>query len=109
MNLKILSVVLATCSASAFAELRVPAFTAYFDPDPNGARITGPSKLVEWTKPTVKVRWFGEMKTPGEIQGSVVLRLPKAATVPLRLSIAGQSHEATATGTGEMQRVDFGG
>jgi len=80
------------------AELRVPAFTAYFDPDPNGGRVSGRHGITGWNDPALKVLWFGETKTPGTLDCSVALRLPADATTKLRLTVAGQAREATATG-----------
>jgi len=87
-----------TLSATSGAELRVPGFTAYLDPDGRGARVSPRSGIVGWTDPATKVLWFGEIKTPGKLDCSVVLRLPADATSKLRLTIAGQSHEATVKG-----------
>src|SRR5512142_520940 len=87
-------------SAASGAELRVPGFTAYLDPDGRGARVSQRSGVVGWTDPAVKVLWFGEIKTPGKLDCSVVLRLAKDATSKLRLTVAGQSREATVQGAG---------
>jgi hypothetical protein len=96
------SVVLFLCLAAtaSAAELRIPGFTAYFDPDGRGARVSQRSGIVGWTDPATKVLWFGEIKTPGKLDCSIVLRLPADATSKLRLTVAGQSHEATAKSAG---------
>ena len=85
---------------SARAELRVPAFTAYLDPNPDGARISERRGLTGWENPALKVLWFGEIKTPGKLDVALQLRLPAGKSSKLRLTIAGQSREATATGAG---------
>lgn len=80
-------------------ELRVPAFTAYTDPNPNGTRVdkTG---IPDWKDTALKVLWFGEIKTPGKIDCSLALKLPADATAKLRLTVAGKSREAMAKGDG---------
>jgi len=83
------------------AELRVPAFTAYLDPNVDGARVSQHSGVSRWNDPALKVLWFGQIKTPGKLDGSVALRLPKDATSKLRLTVAGQSHEASVKGAGD--------
>jgi hypothetical protein len=89
--------------SGAQAQLRVPAFTAYLEPDPGGASLSN------WTDPSLKVLWFGEIKTPGKLDCSVLLRLPPGAQTRLRLSVAGNAREAAAQGMGnDVERVDFG-
>jgi hypothetical protein len=99
-----------TISATASGtELRVPGFTVYLDPDGRGARVSPRSGVTGWTDPGTKVLWFGEIKTPGQLDGSIVLRLPADTTSKLRLTVAGQSHEATAQSAGaEPATVNFG-
>jgi len=84
----------------ALAELRVPAFTAYLDPDPEGASVEAPSGISNWTGAGLKVLWFGELRTTGRLDAALALRLPTNATSRLRLTVAGQSHEAAAKGEG---------
>jgi hypothetical protein len=91
------------------AELRVPAFTAYLDPDPEGARVSPRSGISEWTDPAVKVLWFGEIKSPGKLGCALELRLPAGAETKLRLTVAGKSQEVAAKGKGDdLVEVDFG-
>src|ERR1700720_4031002 len=93
----------------ARAELQVPAFTAYLDPDPDGARVSARSGISDWTDPSLKVLWFGEIKTPGKLDCSLVLRLPAGAETKLRLGIGATSREVAATGIGnEVVKVGFG-
>ena len=84
----------------ARAELEVPAFTAYVEPDFEGAQISARSGVTGWTDPTQKVLWFGEIKTAGKLECSVKLRLPQETAAKLRLSVAGQSHEVSVAGKG---------
>jgi len=84
------------------AELRVPAFTAYIDPNPQpaGLRISSRSGINGWTDPTQKVCWFGEIKQTGKLDCSVAIRLPAGADAKFRLSLAGHSAEAVVKGKG---------
>lgn len=96
-------------SATAVARLRVPAFTAYMDPDPRGAHVSRRSGITGWNNPELKVLWFGEIKTLGMIDCSVALRLPTDITSKLRLTVAGRSHETLVKGAGsEVVNADFG-
>ncbi|MEP6672032.1 MAG: DUF3472 domain-containing protein [Chthoniobacter sp.] len=95
------------CTASAFAELRVPASTAYLDPDPNGAKVNKEG-ISGWTNPQITVSWFGEIKNAGMLDASLVLRLPQGADSHLRLTVAGQKHDAQAAGKGQPITVKFG-
>jgi hypothetical protein len=92
--------VLAASLVPAGAELRVPAFTAYLDPNPDGARVSERSGVAGWHDPALKVLWFGEIKQPGKLDCALALRLPAGAASKLRLTVAGQAHDATATGAG---------
>lgn len=91
---------LATAVSASAEELRIPAFTAYLDPDVEGARVSEHSGVTGWTDPNLKVLWFGRIATAGKLDCSVALRLPKDATSKLRLTVAGQSTEATIVGDG---------
>jgi len=100
---------IALTTTTAAAELGVPAFTAYLEPDVAGARVSPRSGISGWNDPALKVLWFGEIKTPGQLDCSVALRLPTGATSKLRLTVAGRSREATATGAGTpLVAADFG-
>ena len=91
------------------AEWRVPAFTAYLEPDPDGAQVTESEGVSDWKDPALKVLWFGEFKTPGQLACALELRLAAGEETRLRLTVAGQSHEATGKGTGHAPlRLDFG-
>lgn len=94
---------------NATAELRAPAFTAYTEPDPDGANVEASSGISDWRGPALKVLWFGEVKTAGKLDASLVLRLPANASSKLRLMVAGHAHEATAKGGGTAPvTVSFG-
>jgi len=96
-------------SVAARAELRVPAFTAYLDPDVEGARVSSSSGITGWKDPALKVLWFGDLKTAGELECRVALRLPSGVTSKLRLTVAGQSRVGSASGAGtNVVWADFG-
>jgi hypothetical protein len=105
------SILLALCLCGVFraqAELQVPAFTAYLDPDPDGARVSSRSGISGWTDPSLKVLWFGEITTPGKLDCSVMLRLPAGGETRLRLTVAGKSHEVAVKGAGrDLVRAAF--
>jgi len=98
---------LCATASPAFAELRIPAFTAYLDPDPNGAKVAKDG-LSGWTNPQITVSWFGEIKNAGMLEASVALRLPPGADSRLRLSVGGQTRDAQAIGKAEPVTVKFG-
>lgn len=92
----------------ARAEMRVPGFTAYLDPDVSGVRVSERSGITGWRDPNLKVLWFGEVKTAGEIACAVQLRLPVGRESRLRLTVAGAQREATVSGDTNAVRVSFG-
>ena len=92
--------IILSAAGSVRAELRVPAFTAYFDPVASGAQI-GDSGVSGWTDPATKVLWFGQIKTAGKLEASVILRLPEGTSTRLQLTVAGQAREASAKGAGQ--------
>ena len=94
--------------AAAHAEIRVPAFTAYGEPLPDALRVSSRGGITGWTDPAEKVVWFGEIKSPGKLTASLSLTLKKDAVTKLRLTVADVAREATATGTGAEQALDFG-
>lgn len=94
---------------SANAELRVPAFTAYLDPKPEGVQVSPRRGLTGWKDPALKVLWFGEITHTGKLECSLALRLPEGAESELRLSVAGAAHEAKINGAGtNLVIVPFG-
>lgn len=90
-------------------ELRVPAFTAYLSPDPNGARVSEKQGISHWTNPAERVLWYGEIKSPGKIECAISLRLTKGVESRLKLDVAGQTHTADVKSAGdELVTVKFG-
>jgi hypothetical protein len=93
----------------AHAELRIPAYTAYLEPKPDGAEVSRHSGIVGWQDPAINVLWFGEIKNPGRLDCSLAVRLPAGQESRLRLTVAGTSHEARARGAGTNRvTVPFG-
>ena len=88
--------------------LRVPACTAYLEPDAGGARVSARSGITRWTDRKVKVVWFGRVKTPGTLRCAVSMRLGQGRSSRLRLTVAGQSREAAVTGADKPVTASFG-
>ncbi len=98
----------AVALVSTQAAVSVPAATAYLDGKPGGARV-GKDGVTQWKDAGTRVLWFGEIKAPGALPTSVSLRLPAKAASRLRLTVAGQTREADAAGTGaDAVIVSFG-
>lgn len=110
LRLLLAAALLAFGSQARAGELRIPAFTAYLDPDPNGARVSKSSGISGWAGRGLSVSWFGEFKHAGKLGASLAIRLPKGRTGSLRLEAGGEAREAAATaaGDGETVTVDFG-
>lgn len=89
---------------NASAGLRIPAFTAYLDPDANGASVSKEQGITGWHDAGLRVSWFGDLKVSGRLTASVSLRLKKDSTSKLQLAIGNQRHEAVASG----DTVSFG-
>jgi hypothetical protein len=85
----------------AKSELNVPGFTTYVELDPHTGQPVSSS-------PLLNIFWDGEIKTAGQLDCSVSLYLPAGTTAKLRLTVAGKSLEATATGAGDSTTVSFG-
>lgn len=92
----------------AQGQVRVPAFTAYLEPDPDGARVSESAGISDWTNPELKVVWFGEIKNPGELDCTLELKPPADVEAKLRLTVAGTYRFARAIGTGGVVKADFG-
>ena len=74
--------------AAVRAELRVPAHTAYLEPDSGGARVSSKSGVTGWKDPGQTILWFGELKSGGKVEVSLDLRLPDQQTSKLKLTVA---------------------
>ena len=72
--------------APAEKPLSVPAFTAYFRPDPDqGARREKDGRLTRW-KPGTKLEWFGRLAAPGELALEFVGAAASDAALQVRVS-----------------------
>ena len=87
------------------AELRIPAFTAYMQPDPESADISESHGVTHWTDATQSVNWYGKFKATGELTASVELRLPAGVRSRLRLTVGGMPQETTVDGAGREHVV----
>ncbi len=81
--------------AFARAELSVPAFTAYTEPDFRGVEISKEKGITGWRDAKQRVLWFGEIKTPGRLDAKI--RFTGDEGRKLDLGIAGTSREAVVT------------
>jgi hypothetical protein len=73
--------------------LRVPAFTAYFQPDPDrGAKREQDGRLSAW-EATTRLQWFGRCQAAGELSLSLELAEAAPADARLRLSVFAQGSE----------------
>jgi hypothetical protein len=90
-------------------EIRVPAYTAYLEPNADGARVAQRGGVTRWNNPEIKIVWFGKFKQTGEITTRLALKLPADAESKLKLTVAGQSRETTVKGASEsLVTADFG-
>lgn len=90
-------------------EVRVPAFTAYLEPNPAAARVSERARIVPFASPHTRLVWFGQFVKRGRASVSVGVALPVGTRTALRLTVAGAHHDATVSGTGDTEtRVSFG-
>ena len=94
-------------SATARAELRIPASTAYGEPRERGAKISKDG-ISDWKDSAQKILWFGEIKTAGKLDASLVVRLTEGKLPKLRLTVEGQSHDVEFNGNASPITVSFG-
>lgn len=85
--------------------LLIPAFTAYIEPDPDGAKVSEPEGIRQWRDTRQRVVWYGRINTPGTLEPSLTLRLPAGERVRLRLTIAGKARTTSITGEGAQPVV----
>ncbi len=108
--LRALQAVLAfAATAVAFAaDLAIPAFTAYTEPDANAARTSERGGLRGWTDPAQSVNWHGLFRATGSVTARLSLSLPEGVESHLRLTVGGQSREATARGAASGGPLELG-
>ncbi len=93
-------------AAAARADIRIPAATAYADPWESGAKI-GKEGITGWKDAAQKILWFGEIKHAGNLDASVVVRLAAGKSSKLRLTVAGQTHDAEVKAAGTVSFGSF--
>ena len=100
------ALLLIVTALAARAELRVPGCTAYGSPDFDAIRLHKERGVTGWKDARQAVQWFGEIKTPGKLDVSVAVRLPENLNsipqVRLKMTLAGKSATAAASGSGEV-------
>lgn len=90
------------------SSITLPAFTAYTDPNPDGASVTGEGTISGWSSPDTKIEWGGHFSKGGSVHAWVGIALPSGATDALRLKDGPVIKSATATGGSDPVWVDFG-
>lgn len=106
MSLLLLTLV---CHTAGFAEILVPASTAYTSPDPVALRVSPELGMVNWRDHKTQIQWTGQFKNLGTVSAKVVMRLPAGAASEYRLSVGDQSKTATCEGKGDEDvSVAFG-
>ncbi len=105
MKPTLLCLFISTLTASA--DLAVPGMTAYSLPDARALQTKKADGSARWSGEP-KVLWYGQIKAAGEITAAVKFVFPKDKPAKLKLTVEGQTHEATAKGTGEEEVVEFG-
>ena len=91
-RLAVFSVVFGLLSC-AHAELKIPAFTAYAEPDSDGVTIAKDKGITGWTDKKQRMLWFGEIKSPGKL--SAVIKAKGDDGRSLCLAVGDQNREAT--------------
>jgi len=89
-------------------DLRIPAYTAYIAPNPEGASVSRDRGVSAWTREGSSILWFGQFKTAGKVQTSVAVKVAKGRSLRLRLGVATETHDATAQGDDGEVTVPFG-
>ncbi len=72
-------------------ELRVPAFTAYSEPDAEAIEFSQPNGVTGWKDGKQQVVWYGEIKNTGRLDLALSIHAPQPATSTLRLSVNGMT------------------
>ncbi len=101
----LLFTMISCASASEGREIRIPAFTAYLDPNANAAHV-GPEGISGWNSPDA-ILWGGVL-AEGELTAGLSVLLPPGSTAKLNLAIDGHAQAASITGSDKPVSVDFG-
>jgi hypothetical protein len=103
-------------STEPSVSLRVPALTAYIEPDAEALEVAAPGDFTGWTAAREKVVWYGRLNSTGRLGLAVSLRLPETAASTLRLTVAKMPRGAVGSRTAQTRggsgaqpiTVDFG-
>lgn len=90
------SILIVCMVSAAHAAVRVPASSAYLEPDADGAAISDVDGISGWNNKDLTLSWFGKMKTAGKLTASVELKLPAGEASRLKLTVDGKSNQAVA-------------
>jgi hypothetical protein len=85
--------------------LRVPAFTAYSEPEPEALEFSERNGVTGWTDDKNRIVWYGRLNVTGRLETAVALRLPAGEHVKLRLTVAGKAVTAEAQGGDGTQPI----
>ena len=89
-------------------ELRIPAYTAYIAPDPEGAHVSRDHGVSAWQQAGSSILWFGEFKVTGKLSAVIALKLPTGDSLALRLTVGDRTGSAIARGGDGEVRVSLG-
>jgi hypothetical protein len=98
---------LALLAPALRAELRVPAHTAYVQPDPRVARVHAEG-ISRWSGPDQSVFWAGELTATGHLTARVVVAPPTQVGTRLRLTVGETAAEREVPAGAVPVEVDFG-
>ena len=93
--------ILLALACQAEESIRIPAFTAYVEPDPGGAKVSSAKGVTGWEYPEQRLVWLGRPTSLGKLRVSVLLRLPKDEWAELKFSVQGQTLAGRAVGAGD--------
>ena len=100
-----LTAIISLAAIVSAQEIKVPAFTAYLEPNVNAARV-GREGITGWGTDD-HILWGGIMGV-GQVKAAVLVNLPPGETAKLKLNIAGREKEAGVSGANAPAVVDFG-
>ena len=104
-----ISLIVLTTAQATLAELRIPAATAYLEPNSRSVRVSEDRGITRWTNPETKILWFGQFKSTGKLQVAVELQTNGRENPPLQLTLGEETRSAKFTKTDDdLVRADFG-
>lgn len=89
--------------------MRIPACTAYAEPEPDAVRFSERDGITGWSDGRINLSWFGRVSA-GPMTVQLLLRLPTPETATLRLTVGKERREASpgAPDAKGLRTVDFG-